>query len=355
MKNIKILGGGPAGLSAAINLAKAGYEVDVFERNKDAGHRFLGDLQGLENWSEKIDVLERFRKMNIIINFDCDPFTDYAFYNGYRVWKLSEKAPSFYAVKRGGIKGSLDQGLKKQSLEVGVKIHFGSTIPETKADIIATGPIQKELLAADKGVTFKTKMEDVAIMLFNNKAAYNGYGYLLVTKGYGCLCTVVDIKSRNVRESLEETKRLFSNIVDLDIKNPHNVGGTGCFSNQNIFQKENRLYVGESAGLQDFFWGFGIGLAITSGFLAAKSIIENKNYEKLAKAKFRNKMKAGVSNRFFWENFNFRNYTLIMNWLFKSNTIPKMHSLYNFNHPLQRLSYPIALYYMRKQSPHLRL
>lgn len=53
MKSIKILGAGISGLTAAINLAKAGYKVDVFEKNKDVGVRFGGDLQGLENWSER--------------------------------------------------------------------------------------------------------------------------------------------------------------------------------------------------------------------------------------------------------------------------------------------------------------
>lgn len=61
MKQIKILGAGISGLTAAINLAKAGYKVDVYERNKDVGMRFGGDLQGLENWSDKEDVLEMLR------------------------------------------------------------------------------------------------------------------------------------------------------------------------------------------------------------------------------------------------------------------------------------------------------
>ena len=33
MKTVKILGAGPSGLSAAINLSRDGYNVDIFERN----------------------------------------------------------------------------------------------------------------------------------------------------------------------------------------------------------------------------------------------------------------------------------------------------------------------------------
>jgi len=52
---IKILGAGLSGLTAGINLAKNGYEVEIFELRNDCGARFKGDLQGLENWSSKKD------------------------------------------------------------------------------------------------------------------------------------------------------------------------------------------------------------------------------------------------------------------------------------------------------------
>jgi protoporphyrinogen oxidase len=58
MQHVKILGAGPSGLSAAINLAKNDYKVDIFEKNKDVGGTVKKNLQGLENWSEKIDALE---------------------------------------------------------------------------------------------------------------------------------------------------------------------------------------------------------------------------------------------------------------------------------------------------------
>ena len=57
MGDIRILGAGISGLTAAINLAKAGYTVEVYERNSDCGRRFLGDMQGLDNYSSKKDVL----------------------------------------------------------------------------------------------------------------------------------------------------------------------------------------------------------------------------------------------------------------------------------------------------------
>lgn len=117
-RKIKILGAGPAGLSAAINLAKAGYKVDVFERNSEAGKRFYGDLQGLENWSEKEDILESLKHMNIEINFKCKAFRKTILTNGSKTIKIDYKKPVFYFVKRGGHEGKSgsrfeNSGIKK--------------------------------------------------------------------------------------------------------------------------------------------------------------------------------------------------------------------------------------------------
>ncbi len=49
MDHAKILGAGPTGLSTAINLASAGYSVDVFEKNQEIGLRVKRNRQSLEN------------------------------------------------------------------------------------------------------------------------------------------------------------------------------------------------------------------------------------------------------------------------------------------------------------------
>jgi flavin-dependent dehydrogenase len=355
MSKMKILGAGPSGLSAAINLAKAGYKVDIFEKNRDVGGRFYGNLQGLENWSDKRDALEILKEMNIEINFDCNPFSELTFSNGSKIWDIKFNKLMFYLVKRGSIPGSLDQGLKEQALKLGVNIHFERTMPEEQADIIAIGPNPKEACGIDKGIVFKTKMKDVAICLIDNNAAFKGYSYLLVTNGYGCMCTVLFDKFEKINGCFVETKKIFSNLIDLDMQNPKTAGGIGCFSNRNIFQKENRLYVGEAAKLQDALWGFGIKIAITSGFLAAKSIINNENYEKLAKKYFRRKLNAGIVNRFIWEKLVINNPSFFLDRIYNSkNILNRLYSFYNFN-IFQRLIYPYALKYIKKTYKKLKL
>jgi len=56
---IQIAGAGPAGLAAAITLAKNGRQVVVHEARNEVGDRFNGDFQGLENWTTEQNVLEK--------------------------------------------------------------------------------------------------------------------------------------------------------------------------------------------------------------------------------------------------------------------------------------------------------
>jgi len=352
MRKIKVLGAGVSGLTAAINLANSSYEVEVFEKSEDVGQRFYGDLQGLENWSEKKDILEDLGKMNININFDCDPFSKLTITNGQVRREIVTQRPLFYLVKRGAVPGSLDQGLKTQALESGVVIHFGETIPKEDADIVATGPIRREVPAIDKGITFKTSAGDTAVAIFNNKAGYQAYSYLLITKGYGCMCSLVIGDLTRINGCLEETKRIFSEMLVFDIRGPKKVAGIGSFSLRNTFRKDETLFVGESAGLQDFLWGFGIRYAITSGYLAAESIVNNDDYGRSAKKHFVHKLKASAVNRYLWEKLSLNDYSFVL--ARAEFIVSVLCSMHNYN-LVQRALYPIALSYLRKRYPQLKL
>ncbi len=134
-----------------------------------------------------------------------------------------------------------------------------------------------------------------------------------------------------------------------DIQEPKHAGGVGHFSLQNTFQKGKQRYVGEAAGLQDFLWGFGIRTAITSGYLAAQSIIEKQDYQKLASREFLNKQRAGVSSRYLWEKFGGEKFLKISKkFRMPRRPLKRLHSFFNFN-LLQRLIYPIARRVMKKR------
>ena len=346
-----ILGAGLSGLVTAINLAKEGYNVDVYEKNTDVGMRFHGDLQGLENWSEKRDFLDELKEINIETNFDCDPFLKVIITNCSKSKEIKSSRPLFYLVKRGSFSGTIDYGLKKQALKFGVNLHFQKTLCSSEADIVASGPNPKEVVGFVKGITFRTNIKDTAIVAFNDKLAFKGYSYLLVTKGYGCLCVVVRLDEvSQISEYFEKTKEFFVEKFNLDTRSPKEVGGFGSFSLGN-FRKGKTLYVGESAGLQDFLWGFGIRFAIKSGYLAARSVIGNKDYEEIAKEYFGNRLKAGVVNRYLWKNILSKKDYLIFIELAEILK-KKLYSIHKYS-PLLKMIYPIALADSKKTYPEL--
>jgi len=353
---IKIAGAGPSGLATAINLRKAGLAVSVYEKRSDTGKRFHGDLQGLENWSAQRDVLDYLAQMNISVNFDCDPVLKLTITNGEATRHSYYDEPLCYLVKRGTHPNSLDQGLKKQALDGGVDIFFNQTIPLDEADIVATGPISREIFAVDKGIVFETDLEDANVFLVNDEAAYRGYAYLLVTKGYGCMCTVLFDRFKELDASFEATQSIIRQMFDFEIRNPTPVAGVGCFSTKNVFQEGKTLYVGEAAGIQDLMWGFGIKTAVESGYLAAKCIVEDKDFSSVARAHFNPMQKATLVGRSLWELARLRNYAILLNKRANSPSKKRfdLKFFYNFR-LLQKLIYPLAVTSMRRRYPNLRI
>lgn len=355
-KPIKILGAGPSGLTAAINLALAGFPVDVFEKRSDTGKRFHGDLQGLENWSDEENVLEQFGRMNIATNFDADPFLKLVITNGYNQRVSHYDHPLCYLVKRGDVDGSLDQGLKQQAFAAGVNIHFRQTIPEEEADIVATGPISRELFAVDKGIVFRTDYEDTNVFLLNDRAAYKGYSYLLITKGYGCLCTVLFDRFPDLDRNFEVARQMLEEMFDFDIRDPQPVAGVGCFSTKNTYQKGETLYVGEAAGLQDLMWGFGIKTAVESGYMAADCIINNRDFAMTAQERFQPKLKATLVDRFVWEILRYKDYRAVVGDGLSTQARSSFDLGFMYNYSwLHRLVYPFARWAMRRRYPNLRI
>ena len=354
-KNIKILGAGISGLTAAINLSKSGFDVEVYERNADCGLRFSGDMQGLENWTEKTDVLDSLAVMQIETNFKSTPFKKVSFTNCDTTEDFSFNKPLFYLVKRGIDVDSLDQGLKQQALAAGVKILFNQSIDESSADIVATGPRFKHITIADKGIVFKTNLDNMVVGIVNEKAAYKGYAYLLVVDGYACLCSCIFDDLNKLNDCFEFTKKYFVDKYHLSIKNPRTVGGVGYFSIHNIYKKSKTLFVGEAAGLQDFLAGFGMRTAFSSGYLAAQSIIKNLDYEKLAVDKYKKHLEAGIVNRFAWEHLKINNHINVLKSINnKTHNTKAIQSIYNFN-LFEHIEYPIALEHIKKQYPDIVL
>jgi flavin-dependent dehydrogenase len=355
---IRIAGAGISGLTAAINLALNGFDVEVFERKKDAGGRFGGDMQGLENWTTPEDVLDVVRSYNLALDFDATPLPPLVLTDGRGGSKpFRFKRPVCYLVKRGTGKGTLDQSLKDQALRLGVRIRFGQALPPEQAHINATGPNTREVFAVDKGYVFQTDLPDQAIAIVNDKAAYKGYAYLLVVNGYGCLCTVLFDRFQEVNRCLAETRRIIESLVPLDLSGSRTVGGIGSIARETMFRKGDTLLVGEAAGIQDFLWGFGIRTAMHSGYLAAQCLVNGWDYQQQASACFPQRIQSGIVTRYLYHqcsNLRF-GYALMGKWVReRSDPGYLLSKAYGFGR-LHRRIYPIALRALQKRYPDLRL
>lgn len=300
-KAIKIIGAGPAGLAAAINLAMNSYEVIVYEKNADVGMRFNNNFQGLENWSTEEDILSSLKTMSINTDFFYKPFYGGWLYGPSASAQIESANPMFYLIKRGKGPNTLDNSLKKQALNLGVNIIFNTYVGNEDSDIIATGPRRPNILAF--GIVFETNLKDTAVVILNDTIAPKGYAYLLVSDKKATLATVIFEQFKLGNQYLKKTIEKFRDILNFEIKNPKKFVGSGNFFIPRSAIKEGKIYIGEAAGFQDFLFGFGIRYAITSGYLAAKSIIEGIEYNILWKNKFGQQIRTSLFNRVLYELF----------------------------------------------------
>ena len=103
---------------------------------------------------------------------------------------------------------------------------------------------------------------------------------------------------------------------DLNRKPIKRVGGKGDFTINSNYLQDGRYYVGESGGLQDFMWGFGMRMAVWSGVLAAKDILGESSYESEVRKQLLPYVKTSVANRWLMNRVGDRSFKLMCNrWM----------------------------------------
>jgi flavin-dependent dehydrogenase len=340
---VTVIGAGPAGLSAAIVLAKHGYGVTVYDKSPDVGHRLNGDFQGLENWSSEEDVTQFLRDVGIDLNFLCVPYRGgVVFAPGIPPSRLLSGRPIFYLVRRGSMAGTLDAGLKEQALSLGVDIRFNQRVDIdafTGKGIVATGPRGFNAVAA--GVTFETDMDDIASVVLNDGIAPKGYSYLLTNAGHGTMVAVLYREYSRANECFGKTVKFFTENLGLKIRNEKRFGSCGNFSISDSQIRGGKLYVGEAGGFQDCLWGFGMRYAISSGQLAAKSIMDGSDYDSLWKRDLKLKLETSLVNRYLFEKCGHAGYRFLVKKLADGNPCKFLRGQYGHSF-FKHLLLPVA-------------
>lgn len=299
---VHVSGAGPAGLAAAITAARGGAKVIVHERQNNVGRRFHGDFQGLENWTTESDVIDELASAGIEPSFKHTPFNEVVLFDpDGRAHQCRDAGPIFYLVERGPGDRTMDQGLRRQALSLGVDIRLETTcrhLPD--GGIVADGPKRADAIAV--GYLFETDAANGAYCALSARLANKGYAYLLVHAGRGVVATCLFDDFHNERYYLGQTVAFFESAVGITMRHVRRFGGAGSYSVPATARKGSILYAGESAGFQDALAGFGIRYALLTGHLAARALLGGvpERYDALWRARFGAELRASVVNRYLY-------------------------------------------------------
>ena len=296
MSTIKIQGAGISGLTAAINLAKEGYSVEVYEKLSDVGKKHKLNFEGLENWTS--DAMSLLREINLDTDFKKRAINEVNWFSpDFNAVRMRAKKPFFYLVERGG-KESIEYSLKEQALLQGVKFKFKSA---GRAHIVSFGarkPKAMGLSTIYENVDYK----DCVIGILSDKMSPKGYFYIIVWDNRATVCTTsTDIDKFGTLNVLHKKNLKCKICSDLlqDSKIKSSFSGFANFNIPKTAISRGKIYTSEAAGFQDYLLGFGMKYAFLSGYYAAKSIIEKTSYDRLWKQSFENEMKKTALIRYF--------------------------------------------------------
>jgi flavin-dependent dehydrogenase len=214
---------------------------------------------------------------------------------------LTLKEP-LHLLQRGGV-NSLEYGLYRQALDLNVEFKFNQLLTPKDVDIVATGP--KRVEAAGYGEIYENDSfpKDHFFMMYDDR--YSPRGWYLYAVPYdgkivimNCLFQPYVSQAKTLLKKAVKEKKILRDIVGD--KKPLEV--TGGFGNASIPETaviNGKYIIGEAAGFQDPFRGFGMKFALESGKIAADTITHNLDYDELWKKRFMPQIKANLSRRLF--------------------------------------------------------
>lgn len=315
---VKIGGAGPAGLAAAIVLARRGRRVCLLERNSVVGRRFHDDFQGMENWTTAQDAHEELRAFGIEPNWWHRGFREGELFDASDAMaRVRAPLPLFYCVRRGPQHpGSLDNALLRQALEAGVEVCFDRKANPETVQVFAGGPAGRPMAIA-RGLNFPTQHRDVGCQVLSNALTPGGYVYFVVAEGRATLGTVLVHKFGDSRARLHSAVDAIERLYGIQV--PQDAapwGGYACFTLERSGLRGCTLYAGEAAGIQDALFGFGIRSSLLSGALAGAALAEGHSYDESWRRRIMPLTQASLVNRAVYERVDFAQpaFRRLMDW-----------------------------------------
>lgn len=311
-------------------LSENGFEVKVLEKESKIGGHIGENLQGFMAYELdglSIDIPKENPIKEVCLwpsdnNISCFDFGD----------------PILYFVVRGPEEYSFDNYLARKAFDSGADIATDSRV----VDLISEDGFYKGvrtrdgeeyearyIVAADgsrsfirdkvgldkfkpKGLGYGAKMEEVEIedstvhIIFNQNVIPSGYGYVNSYPGGDCATVGISYRRLYGKESAKKYFEKFLDQISPLVKNARKVsdfaGQIVCGEGDQKLSHRNILFTGESAGLQDPRFGFGMVFAIKSAKIAAEILEESEKQEdmevlKKFESKCKNDLIAEINRR----------------------------------------------------------
>lgn len=319
---ISIIGGGPAGSTAAVQLARCGFSVALFERKSFPREVLCGEFLSIE----VTKILKELKLFNNFIKLNPNPVNSMSFY--FDDEKMLNKQLNFqaYAVKRS----VFDNFLLNSAKDAGVNVYQPSAVNNvTRHDnnfvlnitnengdvkkiyskhVIAaygkSGFLDKRLKRNFAGK--KTYLNGIKFHIDNKFLCKHRVNEISLFVSKGIYCGINSVNGNESTVCFLENKKKYLNsskdhLIDLffngyKISNPfkdifkdkiksQHVYGTGniYFGKRKVV--ENGIYmIGDAAGIIAPLSGDGIGMAMESAMLLSK-ILVNLKKNKISKQK----------------------------------------------------------------------
>jgi len=297
-KEVCIVGAGIAGLAAAIKLANEGFRVSVHERKTSIGSKFGYHVNAVKEY-EVSWALKELKRLGL----EYQPCTYIK-----RVIRIAPAASSetygtsYVLFERGSGEYSLENQMYDLCVERCVKFCFRSKIsPSAEGiDIVATGAPNDLRNILGVGYAYSMNKINLAMdelyLIYDNDIAPHGYVCLMPGPRDAMLLSVSFTEQNRMRLKKRLDVSLESGLLDSVLGKAlaeKNIFGYGYVREDPILnaQKDGKLYVGESCGFQDARRGFGVDYALSTGIIAAQSIISGVPYRELLKYRYGSEFK----------------------------------------------------------------
>ncbi len=134
MKRVAVIGGGPAGLMAAVTAARKGLKVDLFDAGKDVGRKILASGNGRCNISNvNLSFFDYHSRQPSFVNHVLNEFDFKAFEKFcISIGLLLKTSVDGRVYPQSNEARSIQQALKAEALRLGVQIFTKSTVFELK-------------------------------------------------------------------------------------------------------------------------------------------------------------------------------------------------------------------------------